>query len=182
MRLWRVSSTHLQIAHDLEAEKIVFHANFLSQVHSEDYRLGWTKRNIDFWGPLASYAALLGVTIVIENMWESDPYLIADVLKAIDHPRLRACLDVGHAHLYSRVPFETWVRVTAPYLVHTHLNNNDGEDDVHRGFADGVMDYGRILPLLRSVPEPATWVLEMDRVVDMRASLSQLNLGVSQTK
>ena len=74
------------------------------------------------------------------------------------------------------------MRVTAPYLVNTHLNNNDGEDDVNRGFADGVMDYGRILPLLRSVPEPATWVLEMDRVVDMRASLSQLNLGVSQTK
>lgn len=172
----------LQIAHDLEAEKIVFHANFLSQVHSEDYRLGWTKRNIDFWGPLASYAALLGVTIVIENMWESDPYLIADVLKAIDHPRLRACLDVGHAHLYSRVPFETWVRVTAPYLVHAHLNNNDGEDDVHRGLVDGVMDYGRILPLLRTLPEPATWVLEMDRVVDMRASLPHFDLRVSQTE
>lgn len=170
----------LQIAHELETQIIVFHANFLSQVHTEDYRIGWTRRNIDFWGQLASYAALLGVTIAIENMWEFDPYLIGDVLKAVDHPRLRACLDVGHAHLYSRVPFETWVRVTTPYLVHAHLNNNDGEDDVHRSLADGVMDYGRILPLLRGVPEPPSLVLEMDRVVDMRSSLSYLNLGVSQ--
>jgi sugar phosphate isomerase/epimerase len=170
----------LQIAHELETEIVVFHANFLAQVHTEDYRIGWTRRNIDFWGPLASYASLLGVTIAIENMWEFDPYLIGDVLKAVEHPRLRACLDVGHAHLYSRVPFETWVRVTAPYLAHVHLNNNDGEDDVHRALADGVMDYTRILPLLRALPNQPTFVLEMDRVADMRASLSFLNLSVSQ--
>lgn len=172
----------LQIAHELEADITVFHANFLSQVHTEDYRMGWTRRNIDFWGPLASYAALLGVTIAIENMWEFDPYLIGDVLKTVDHPRLRACLDVGHAHLYSRVPFDTWVRVTAPYLVHVHLNNNDGEDDVHRGLADGVLDYGRILPMLRALPDQPSLVLEMDRIEDMRASLSYLNLRISQAE
>lgn len=172
----------LQIAHELESEIVVFHANFLSQVHTEDYRMGWTRRNIDFWGRLVSYASILGVTIAIENMWEFDPYLIGDILKSVDHPRLRACLDVGHAHLYSRVAFETWVRVTAPYLVHIHLNNNDGEDDVHRSLADGVLDYSRLLKLLRAVPNSPSFVLEMDRIEDMRSSLAYLDLRVSETE
>ena len=172
----------LQIAQELEAELVVFHANFLSQVHTEEYRLGWTRRNIDFWGTLVSYASILGVTIAIENMWEFDPYLIGDVLKTVEHPRLRACLDIGHAHLYSRVPFETWVKTAAPYLAHVHLNNNDGEDDVHRALPDGVLNYRELLEPLRALPNPPSLVLEMDRVDDMRASLPYLALGVSETE
>jgi sugar phosphate isomerase/epimerase len=169
----------LRIAHELEIPLIVLHANYLNEIHNEEYRVGWQKRNAAFWSALVEEARALGVTLAIENMWEFDPTLIGEIIKAVDHPNLRACLDIGHAHLYSSVPIETWLAVYQPYLVHVHLNNNDGADDVHRALGDGVVDFGRVLPLIRALPAAPTLTLEMDRVEDMRASLPFLEVGVT---
>jgi sugar phosphate isomerase/epimerase len=113
-------------------------------------------------------------------MWEFDPDIIGDVLKTIDHPNLRACIDVGHAHLYSNVPFETWLERLAPYIVHAHVNNNDGVSDIHGGLALGACDYARLLPQLRALTPPPSLTLEMDNVADMEASLSFFRLAESQ--
>jgi sugar phosphate isomerase/epimerase len=110
--------------------------------------------------------------LAVENMWEFDPDIIGDVLKEVNHANLGACLDVGHAHLFSKVPFETWLATLRPYLIHTHVNNNDGITDVHRALPDGKLDYPPLLDALRALPTAPTLTLEMDTVSDMRASLS----------
>jgi len=166
----------IRIADVLGVGLVVFHANFIASIHNIEYRSGWQQRNIDFWGELAYYAYQYGITIAVENMWEFDPYIIGDVLKAVDHPNLRACLDVGHAHLFSEVPFDEWLKAMEPWLVHIHANNNNGVIDVHRGLADGVLDYPHILNQLRSMTMPPTITLEMDHVADMKASLEFLEL------
>jgi len=162
----------IEIAQALNAKIVVFHANFIASLHNEEYRVGWQKRNAEFWSPIAEFAAAHDVTLAVENMWEFDPFIITDVLHAVDHPNLRACLDVGHAHLFSKVPFTEWLRVVEPYLVHVHMNNNDGKLDYHRAFPDGVLDYHQILTLLHALPNPVSMTLEMDTVDDMRRSLS----------
>lgn len=169
----------IRIASELGAEVIVFHANFIAAIHNIEYRVGWHKRNLDFWGNMAPYAERYGVTLAVENMWEFDPYIITDMLKEINHPYLRACLDVGHANLFSdeEFPFELWLKTVQPWLVHTHMNNNNGKIDVHHGLHDGVMDYAAVLEKIRALPNPPTITLEMDRVSDMRASLYFLHLA-----
>ena len=167
----------IRIAHDLDVKIVVLHANFIANILTEEYRSGWQKRNIAFWKEIADYAAPLGVTVAIENMWEFDPDIIGDVLKAIDHPNLRACLDVGHAHLYSKVPFSEWLESLHPYLAHVHVNNNDGEMDVHGGLGVGVLDYQQLLSAIRTLPNPPSITLEMDNVADMEASLSFFRLA-----
>lgn len=167
----------LDIAAELAAQTIVFHANFIASLRTADYRDGWTRRNVAFFSELAPYAAERGVTIAIENMWEFDPAIIVDVLRGVNHPALRACLDVGHANLFSAMPFEDWLAVVGPYLAHVHVNNNDGLVDVHRALADGVLDYARVLPQLRAQAPEATMTLEMDTVTDMEASLGYFELG-----
>lgn len=164
----------LRIAHELEVSIVVLHANFIASIHTLEYRLGWQKRNIEFWGSLAHYAEALGVTVAIENMWEFDPDIIGDVLKTVDHPCLRACLDVGHAHLYSDVPFDTWLYTLKDYLIHMHINNNDGETDIHRALPNGVLNYPALLTRIRHLPVPPSLTLEMDTVDDMRTSLPYL--------
>lgn len=166
----------IRIAHELDVKIVVLHANFIANILTEEYRSGWQKRNIAFWSEIAEYAAPLGVTVAVENMWEFDPDIIGDVLKAIDHPNLRACLDVGHAHLYSKVPFTEWLESLAGYLAHVHVNNNDGEMDVHGGLGGGVLDYQRLLAQLRALPNPPSITLEMDSVADMEASLAYFQL------
>ncbi len=161
----------IRIAHELSAKIVVLHANFIAAIHTDDYRTGWQQRNIKFWSEIAEYAAELDVMVAVENMWEFDPDIIGDVLKAIDHPNLRACLDVGHAHLYSDVPFATWLESLRSYLVHIHANNNNGVLDIHGGLSGGVLDYADLLPQLRALPQPPSITLEMDMTTDMEASL-----------
>jgi sugar phosphate isomerase/epimerase len=174
----------LHIAAELNARCIVFHANFIAAIHNPEYRTGWHQRNLLFWQEMAEYAEEHGVLIAIENMWEFDPYIIGDLLREIDHPYLRACIDVGHSHLFSiqqdeSLSFETWLRVLEPYLIHFHVNNNDGKLDVHKGFPDGVLDYSSILHRIRQLRRKPTITLEMELVEDMRASLPYFDLPTS---
>lgn len=167
----------LRIAHELGAQIVNLHANFIGAIPNQAYRVGWHQRNVIFWSGIAEYAQQLGVTVVIENMWEFDPNIIGDVLKEIDHPNLRACLDIGHAHLYSKVPFPKWLETLKPYLVHMHVNNNDGTMDIHGGLAGGFLDYPRLLAQVRELPNQPSITLEMDSVADMEASLGFFQLA-----
>ena len=168
----------IRIAESLGVETLVFHANFIAAIRTERYRMSWHQRNVDFWGGVAEDAQAHGVTLVAENMWEYDPDILGDLLRAIGSPALRACLDVGHAHLYSDVSLEGWLDVLGSFLVHTHMNNNDGVQDLHRCFTSpaGVIDYHAVLNRMRALPVPPTVTLEMDTVDDMRDSLGYFDL------
>ncbi|MFO7320405.1 MAG: sugar phosphate isomerase/epimerase family protein [Chloroflexota bacterium] len=166
----------IRIARSLNAEKVIFHANFIGAIRADSYRRGWHERNVVFWNEIAEYARQYDVVIAVENMWEFDPEIIGAVLREVDHPNLRACLDVGHARLYSDVPLKDWLAALEPYLVHVHLNNNDGVSDMHRSLDSGVIDYHRVLPELRSLSNPPSMTLEMNCLDDMLSSLEFLEL------
>lgn len=170
----------IRIAAELGAEQIVFHANFIGSLHNTFYRDGWHQRNVEFWGPMAEYAQMHNVRIAMENMWEFDPTIIGDLLSAVNHPSLRACVDVGHAHLFTDAAFswQDWVDVMAPWIIEFHLNNNDGILDEHHAldWDQGVLNYGQLLPSLLTQFPDAKFVLEMDQVADMVTSLRYFNL------
>jgi sugar phosphate isomerase/epimerase len=174
----------IHVAHELEAELVVLHANFIGSLHNVPYRKGWHERNVPFWASLAEYAASRGVVIALENMWEFEPGIIVDVLREVNHRSLRACLDVGHAHLFSDKSwqFQDWLDALEPWLVHTHMNNNNGIIDEHYGFdwEFGALDYKTILAQIRKLKSRPNIVLEMYHVPDMRDSLHYLEIGESK--
>lgn len=173
----------IHIAAELGIEIVTLHANFIGTLHNPSYRQGWHKRNVPFWGALAEIAQTQGVTIVLENMWEFEPTIIGDVLNEVDHPNLKACLDVGHAEVFGDVDFtlDHWIGALHPHLIHTHLNNNNGVLDEHYGFDwdKGVLDYTQIIPRLRALNPAPNMVLEMWYVDDMRQSLRYFQLEQS---
>lgn len=170
----------IRIADLLGVQQIVLHANYIGLLHNEVYRRGWHQRNVDFWGPLGDYARAYGVVVAIENMWEFDPTIIGNLLRELDHPHLKACIDVGHATLFSDpdVTFDDWLETLAPWVIELHMNNNNGVMDEHYGFDwdQGVLDYARLLPQLRALLSEPVMVLEMDRIEDMIASLRYFDL------
>ena len=168
---------NLTIAAELGAHVVNFHINFLPLIDDPGYLPGWLKRQIAFWPPLAQEAGTLGVTIVLENMWEPDPAIQRQVLDGVHSPNLRACLDVGHARIYSKLGLETWIDTLAPYLVYTHLHNTNGQQDIHMKFDDGVLDMPAILNRLRSLPHPPIFCLELPDAATLQASLEHLQLG-----
>lgn len=171
----------IRIAARIGAKQVVFHANYIGLLHNEFYRTGWHQRNVDFWGPLGDYAQEHDVVVAIENMWEYDPTIIGNLLKELNHPYLKACLDVGHAHLFSdrNFRFNYWLETMEDWIIELHMNNNNGIMDEHHSFdwEDGVLNYGNLMPKLRQLPFQPDMVLEMDRVEDMRESLHYFQLG-----
>lgn len=171
----------MQITAELGARLMVVHANFIGSLHNTFYRRGWHLRNIEFWRPMADRAAELGLTIALENMWEFDPGIIGDLLAAVNHPSLRACIDIGHSHLFSDAQYTLvdWFNTLSPWLVHSHMNNNNGKLDEHHGFdyQEGVLNYHEVLRVFRALPTTPPIVLEMDSVSDMRQSLRHLKVS-----
>lgn len=168
---------NLHIAAELGVRNVVFHANYLHVIRNPGYLLDWTQRQVDFWGDLAKEAQRAGLVIALENMWEPKPGIIARVLEEVDSPHLGACLDVGHAHLYSdSLPFTAWLERLQDRLVHCHINNNRGLYDEHLPLdvEAGLVNYRVVLPLLRALPQSFLVSLEMDQLDFLERSLRYL--------
>lgn len=171
----------IHIAAELGASIVNLHANYIGSLHNTAYRDGWHQRNVIFWYPLAEFARQHNVTITLENMWEFEPTIIADILREVNHSNLKACIDVGHAHVWGdkKFTFQDWLDVMKPWLVHMHMNNNNGVLDEHHGFdwKHGVLNYHDVLKQVRALGIKPTMVLEMYHVQDMRDSLYYFNLS-----
>lgn len=164
----------LRIAAELGARHVVFHANYLPWIRNAHYLRQWTQRQVKFWTEMGAEAERLGVVVALENMWEPSPDLIGRILDWVGSPAVRACLDVGHAYLYSdSVPFTGWLARLKELVVHCHINNHRGVEDKHLPLdaPGGVVDYSLILPLLWSLPTSPLISLEMESLDDLERSL-----------
>jgi sugar phosphate isomerase/epimerase len=162
----------MELAAELGADTVVFHANFIAAIRNDNYRDGWIERTVEFFIPVATLAQKMGISVVLENMWEFDPSLLRLVLEGVDSPHLTACLDVGHAHLFSKLPFHDWLDDLSQWITYIHMNNNYGEIDEHHALDEGILDFGKILPLLNQLPRKPRYVLEIDEVDELERSLS----------
>lgn len=166
----------LHIAEELRARTVIFHANFLAMLRNQEYRDDWTERQIAFWAPLAQEAWEAGVVIALENMWEFEPTIIGDVLRRVELPGLKACIDIGHVQLFSEVGLEQWLTSLDGQIVHVHMNNNGGVVDEHHALDEGVINYRSVLARLRRLARKPTFALEIEQVDDIRRSLTLLDL------
>jgi sugar phosphate isomerase/epimerase len=167
---------NIDIGRMLGATAIDFHANYLPLVDQPSYLSGWIDRQVDFWSALSEQAGQQGIMLLLENMWEPNPDIIERILARIQSPHLKACLDVGHAYLYSGMPLDAWIKTLGADLVYMHLHNNNGHHDAHLAFNEGGMDFPPLLDKLRNMPVPPIFTLEMPDLPTIQASLPYLNL------
>ncbi|HEY76934.1 MAG TPA: sugar phosphate isomerase/epimerase [Thermoflexia bacterium] len=167
----------LQIAAELEARTVVFHANYLPFIRRPEYLHDWTCSQVEFWANLLQEAERFNLLIALENMWEPRPEIIANLLRQINSPWLGACLDVGHVHLYTdSTPLSGWIDQLQQWVVHCHINNHRGYYDEHLPLdaPEGVIDYQTVLPLLETLPRHPVVCLEMNHLEDLERSLRYL--------
>ena len=145
-------------AQELQTPKLVLHAGFLPLVYDSEW---FVERSVSFWRRLIREVPE-GLTVCLENVLEPEPRLLTAIMGAVCDPRLRICLDLGHANTCaSALPPENWLRACAPYLSHVHLHNNQGDRDLHAALFDGVMDIAGLLSLLEALSPQATCTLEL---------------------
>ena len=144
------------LAESYGAEKIVIHGGYSPRLY---YPCWYREESIAFWKAFLAEAP--GLPIALENVMEEEPEMLLDIIRGVDDPRLRLCLDVGHVNVYSHVPADIWLERCAPFISHFHIHNNDGRQDTHSALNRGSIDMRAFLSRAETLCPGATFTLEL---------------------
>jgi sugar phosphate isomerase/epimerase len=123
----------------------------------------WPKAD-EFMKRLAEVGERIGVTYLIENQpfncpLGHDVIAMADHVLAVGSPRLRMCLDTGHAHITGDVVETT--RAAAAAIEYLHIHDNDATQDDHRMPGDGTIDWAAFATMLHETQLNCPRMLEV---------------------
>ena len=159
----------IALARDYGADKVVIHAGFNPWLY---YPVWFREQSAVFWREFLAEEP--GVEIVLENVLEQEPEWMTEILRAVDSPRLRLCLDVGHVNAYSPVDAAQWLRRCAPWISHFHLHNNNGTRDAHDPLFRGSIPMEELLTLAGELCPEATFTLELPNAENSARELMKI--------
>ena len=76
----------------------------------------------------------LNCVIMIENLYDRNPYRLCRMVESFQSEHVRLSLDTGHAFIASKqggASPDHWVRLAGELLGHLHLQDSDGDADRH---------------------------------------------------
>ncbi|MFH1011977.1 MAG: sugar phosphate isomerase/epimerase family protein [bacterium] len=149
-----------RVARTLASPHMVIHLGFLPQFSPEAAE-AWWRCFTESLPVILTEARLSGVTLLVENTYEDEPAIFEKIFEQFDSPALGLCLDIGHAHCYSSVPVEEWVRRFRYQIRHLHLSDNDGQSDRHWTLGTGTLNPLPVLELLARRGEQPSITLEV---------------------
>ena len=92
-------------------------------------------------------------------------------MKKIAHPRLVHCVDVGHHHVFARIPLPEWLFYLSPRRhIHFHFHDNSGRADDHLAMGKGSVDWPAVKAAIRSLDCPFSIALEPKSLENLRTS------------
>lgn len=137
------------------AEKMVVHSGFIPLVYYPEW---FAPQSAAFWREFLNDVD--GLALCVENVMETSPDALWQIAEQVNDPRLRICLDVGHAFCQGG-ELAPWLDALAPYISHVHLHNNHGSFDEHLGLPDGTLDMAALIRQLEALAPQATYTLEV---------------------
>ncbi len=115
---------------------------------------------------LMIFARHRGVEILLENI-PNELSSAEGLLRfnGLTHLDFNFCLDLGHAHLNEGVT--NAYNFLQPRIRSTHVNDNDGEEDLHWFPFTGTIDWAAAMTCLRSQPEQYPLLLELMHIPEL---------------
>ena len=153
-----------KVAKELGCTEIVVHNGFIPNT---SFYEGWVRNVTNFWNEFFSDKDD-SITMMIENQCEEDSTVIMMEIDSVNDPRLKVCLDIGHAHANSNMSVEDWIITLKDRIGYLHLHNNHGKvegrpsymNDEHLGLDNGTIDLEKVFALLEKHCPNAIWNLE----------------------
>ena len=155
---------------------LVVHSQFSPIFAAANVKDEWLAESVEYWKKFADEVLedTPTLNVVIENFMEETPDLLRTLIDGIDHPQIKACLDTGHANIFSPVSVNQWVDVLEHQLVYIHSHNNYGQTDEHRGYPYGTMDMESFLNHLVISPYKLNLALEIFNEPELKESYTIL--------
>ena len=149
----------LAAARDWGCRLLVIHTGFIPWVYYPEW---FVEKSVEFWREFLPQVPE-GMVLCLENVMEPSPQIPVDIIRQVDDPRLRLCLDVGHVNCYSSLPASQWMAQWGDALSHLHLHNNDASVDSHGGLSRGSLPMEEII---RGIAPHMTATLELIEIGD----------------
>ncbi|MBP3304799.1 MAG: sugar phosphate isomerase/epimerase [Oscillospiraceae bacterium] len=146
----------IDLAKGYSAAKVIIHGGFHPEIY---YPVWYTGESVRFWQEFLKEDP--GVEIVLENVLEDEPGMLLDIVKRVENPRIRLCLDIGHVNAYSRISAMDWLEACAGCISHFHIHNNDGSRDTHSDLNRGTVLVKELLDRAEVLCPDATYTLEV---------------------
>lgn len=160
----------LEFAEDLGATHMVIHSPFLFFGHPQMVHVpsNGLQREIelvhDTLQTVLPLARNLGVTLVIENIRDTNPTPLKLLVESFASEHVRLSLDVGHAHLMQQTGGpapDQWVLEAGKLLAHVHLQDNDGLLDRHWPPGEGQINWRALFRALTKSEARPRLILEV---------------------
>jgi len=136
-------SQGVAIARIYKPVHMVAHAAFRSELY-QDFFSAWLTNSVHTWEEiLATWPE--HSPLYLENVYETDPGPIRDLVQELAPKRVGFCLDIGHWHSFgngrTQHNLSSWVQTMSPHLRHLHLHDNGGESDQHIALGHGTIPW-----------------------------------------
>ena len=112
-----------KVAKELGCTEIVVHNGF---VPNTSFYQGWVKNATAFWQEFFTDKDD-SITMMIENQCEEDSEVLKMEIDSVNDPRLKVCLDIGHANANSNMSVKDWIITLGDRIGYLHLHNNHGK-------------------------------------------------------
>ena len=147
----------LTMAQALGISKIVIHSGFIPYIYFPEW---FVAESVRFWREFLE-SVPENTVLCLENVMDPGPEMLVQVAEGVNDPRLRLCLDVGHANTcIAETKPMNWLDPMAPWLDHLHLHNNDGGNDLHASLDRGTIPTEALLERVLTLCPEATLTLE----------------------
>lgn len=165
----------LELAEIFDARTVVFHTCFNNLLKQSQYKQMYFLSNIEFYKEFIQHFEHLGIMATIENVHESNPNLIRNIIAAIHSPNLGATIDIGHCNLHSEIPVSDWIKEYGIMLKHMHFHNNFKDEDSHQSLLKGDINIKEILKTLKELQLYPTITFEIFDKEDLFESVEYFN-------
>jgi len=172
----------LDIAEEVRPEIVLFHAGYDRKRYDGRWDI-WLEQSLKTWkGDVLGRIKGNHLTIALENVFEEAPFMIRELLKEIDHPSFRFCLDSAHATVFSSMSCYEWLEEMYPFIGEMHFHNTSRRDrDEHNRLSHGIIDFPRILRRIKELGIRPLITLEIHDEAGLLESMKEITRWLEES-
>jgi len=164
----------LDVAEKLSAKYIILHSTYNPQLAHVNRKERWLEGAINFFPEFVKKAEEIKTILLIENIFDTEPEPINTLIKTINSPNFKICIDIGHHNLFSKIPIKEWVDTYGEDLAYFHLHDNKGEFDDHMPMGSGTVQFEELFEALKTSPAELKYCIEVRTIGAIDESLAFL--------
>ena len=153
---------------------IVCHPNFVKWIYYEKEE-AWLERSIESWGKICDLAKQYGTRVLLENVFDDSPEMLARLVEGIGAENTGICLDIGHLTIFTKRPLSEWLTTLGPYIEELHLHDNHGVYDEHLVMGRGTIDFTPLFEYIKKQGVKPIYTLEQHREEDIEPNMRALH-------